>query len=101
MEIKSNHALMQMQAMRRQAEAQPIEFIDIPFDEVMQNTVGQANTQQQTASNMQNQYEMGDPSVSIGEVMIETQKANLAFQGILTARNKLVAAYQEVMNMPV
>ena len=33
--------------------------------------------------------------------MLSLQKANLSFQTMVQVRNKLVTAYQEVMNMPV
>ena len=33
--------------------------------------------------------------------MISLQKANLSFQAMVQVRNKLVAAYQDVMNMQV
>ena len=45
--------------------------------------------------------ESGDPSVSLAEVMITAQKASLQFTGMTEVRNKLLNAYQEVMNMPV
>ena len=46
-------------------------------------------------------FERGDPSVSLAEVMITAQKASLQFTGMTEVRNKLLNAYQEVMNMPV
>jgi flagellar hook-basal body complex protein FliE len=46
-------------------------------------------------------FEKGDPSVSLAEVMITAQKASLQFTGMTEVRNKLLNAYQEVMNMPV
>jgi flagellar hook-basal body complex protein FliE len=33
--------------------------------------------------------------------MIEVQKASLAFRAMTEVRNKLVQAYQDVMNMPL
>jgi len=35
------------------------------------------------------------------EVMIALQKANLSFQAMTEVRNRLVSAYQEIMNMPI
>ena len=37
----------------------------------------------------------------LAEVMIAQQKSKLAFQTTLQVRNKLVSAYQDIMNMPV
>jgi flagellar hook-basal body complex protein FliE len=33
--------------------------------------------------------------------MISQQKANISFQAATQVRNKLVSAYQEIMNMPI
>ena len=45
--------------------------------------------------------ERGDKSASLPEVMIALQKASLSFQAMTEVRNRLVNAYQEVMNMPI
>ncbi|RYG62881.1 flagellar hook-basal body complex protein FliE, partial [bacterium] len=34
-------------------------------------------------------------------VMIESQKASVAFRAATEVRNRLVNAYQEIMNMPI
>jgi len=46
-------------------------------------------------------FEMGAPDVSLHEVMIDMQKASIAFQTTVQVRNRLVAAYQEIAGMPV
>jgi len=46
-------------------------------------------------------FELGTPGVALNDVMIDLQKANVAFQTGLQVRNRLVAAYQEIMNLPV
>ena len=38
--------------------------------------------------------------MSLNDVMVDLQKANVAFQTGLQVRNRLVSAYQEVMNLP-
>ncbi|SCK60185.1 flagellar hook-basal body complex protein FliE [Variovorax sp. HW608] len=44
-------------------------------------------------------FELGKPGVALNDVMVDLQKANVAFQTGLQVRNRLVAAYQEVMAM--
>jgi flagellar hook-basal body complex protein FliE len=44
---------------------------------------------------------MGDPNVSLSEVMIASQKSSLAFSAMVEVRNKFLEAYKEVMSMPV
>ena len=43
----------------------------------------------------------GDKSVDLTKVMLEVQKAELAFRAMTEVRNKLVDAYTQVMNMSV
>jgi flagellar hook-basal body complex protein FliE len=44
-------------------------------------------------------FELGKPGVALNDVMVDMQKANIGFQTALQVRNRIVAAYQEVMNM--
>jgi flagellar hook-basal body complex protein FliE len=60
--------------------------------------VSQAQTQ---ADDMGKAFSMGDDRVSLSDVMIAQQKANIQFQATVQVRNKLVAAYHEIMNMQV
>ena len=46
-------------------------------------------------------FELGAPNVSLEDVMIDGQKANLGFQFGLQVRNKLVSAYTDIMQMSV
>src|SRR5690554_4426195 len=56
----------------------------------------------QVAANMQAQaFQMGAPDLALNDVMIDLQKASLAFQTTVQVRNRLVAAYQEVASMAV
>lgn len=55
---------------------------------------------QQSASRQAENFELGKPGVSLSDVMVDMQKAAIGFQMGLQVRNKVVAAYQEIMNMP-
>ncbi|WP_424269566.1 flagellar hook-basal body complex protein FliE [Castellaniella sp.] len=56
----------------------------------------------QNAANAQaRSFEMGDPNVSLSNVMIDLQKAGLSFQATVQVRNRLVEAYKEIANMAV
>jgi len=46
-------------------------------------------------------FSSGDPNVNLQDVMVNLQKANLSFQQMVQVRNKLVTAYQDMMNMSV
>ncbi len=55
---------------------------------------------QNSASAQAEAFELGKPGVALNDVMVDMQKAGVAFQTGLQVRNRLVAAYQEVMSLP-
>ena len=71
------------------------------FSAVLKQAVDKVNEQQQVASTMVENFQMGTSDASIAEVMVATQKAGLSFQAMNEVRNRLVEAYQEIMNMPI
>lgn len=71
------------------------------FGTLIAKGIDSVNTQQQTASKLQDAFEMGDPSVDLATVMLASSKAQVSFRGMVEVRNRLVSAYQEVMNMPL
>src|SRR5690606_4343496 len=56
---------------------------------------------QNTATAQAQSFQAGDPNVSLNDVMIDMQKAGIAFQATMQVRNRLVQAYQEIASMPV
>jgi len=46
-------------------------------------------------------FEAGEPGVDLAEVMVAMQKARVSFEAVTQVRNRLVRAYQDVLNMPV
>lgn len=65
----------------------------------LQKTLSRITEAQHSAYSKAEAFELGKPGVELNDVMIDMQKANIAFQTGLQVRNKVVAAYQEVMNM--
>lgn len=56
---------------------------------------------QNKAEDMQQAFVMGDSKVSLSDVMIQEEKAGIQFQASVQVRNKVVAAYNDIMNMQV
>ena len=54
---------------------------------------------QQSAYAQAESFELGKPGVALNDVMVDLQKANVAFQTGVQVRNRLVSAYQEIMGM--
>ena len=71
------------------------------FSALLKSSIDQVNSAQQESADMAKNFELGKTDASLQEVMISLQKANVSFQAMVQVRNKLVSAYQEVMNMQV
>ncbi len=71
------------------------------FSKMLKQAIDNVNGLQQNTSELRNRFEMGDKEVSLGEVMIASNKSSLAFDATVQIRNKMVEAYKEVMSMPV
>lgn len=56
---------------------------------------------QNTATVQAQAFQAGDPNVSLNDVMVDMQKAGIAFQATMQVRNRLIQAYQEIASMPV
>ncbi|KAF0808649.1 flagellar hook-basal body complex protein (FliE) [Alcanivorax sp. S71-1-4] len=56
----------------------------------------QARSSRQAAA-----FQAGAPEVALHDVMVDMQKASVAFQMGVQVRNRLVSAYKDVMNMQV
>ncbi|CAG2154507.1 Flagellar hook-basal body complex protein FliE [Cupriavidus yeoncheonensis] len=67
----------------------------------LQRSLSRINASQERAYGLSEAFELGKPGVALNDVMIELQKANVSFQTGVQVRNRLVQAYQEMMNMPV
>jgi flagellar hook-basal body complex protein FliE len=73
----------------------------VDFSEALKASLNQVNKVQMDAEKLGKNFAMGDDSVSLSDVMIAGQKANISFQATIQVRNKLVSAYQDIMNMQV
>ena len=71
------------------------------FAQVLRKSIDQVNQTQQQAETMAANFAAGDNSENLHEVMVSLQKANLSFQQMVQVRNKLVSAYNDIMNMQV
>jgi flagellar hook-basal body complex protein FliE len=73
----------------------------LDFQTVLKDAVRGVSDAQSTAQSKAQAYQLGDDSTTLEDVMISIQKANLAMQGMVQVRNRLVEAYREVMNLQV
>lgn len=96
----------QMRAMESLAAGQTIKSTQAPaptgsvnFQEALIHAIRQVNEQQNLAQSNAQSFSMGESGVSLEEVMVSLQKANLSFQTMIAVRNRLVDAYKEVTNL--
>ena len=73
----------------------------VDFSDILKQSIDKVAETQGTSVDMQKRYELGDESVNLHDVMLSPQKASLSFQTMVQVRNKLVTAYQEVMNTQI
>ena len=71
------------------------------FGDMFSSAINSVNDTQKQSSALAKAYEQGDPSVTLSQVMVASQKSSVSFQALTQVRNKLVEAYQDVMNMPI
>jgi flagellar hook-basal body complex protein FliE len=103
----SNIDLMvnQLRAVAAQAAVAPASQTDPAstqdFASMLKSAIDEVNGAQLDAKQMSRQFETGDSETNLQDVVLSLQKASLSFQTMVQVRNKLVTAYQEVMNMQV
>jgi flagellar hook-basal body complex protein FliE len=106
--VEFNRLMLEMRSMQMEAMAKikPAE-VAAPepgapsFADMLGQAVGKVNETQQAATQLATAFEMGQSGTDITDVMIASQKASVSFQAMTQVRNKLVQAYQDIMQMPV
>lgn len=106
MDISAVLAQMRTLAAQAQSQSQAVSPVvegqqGVDFGALLRQSIDQVNSLQQDASTLSERFEVGDPNVDLTQVMVAVQKASVAFQAITQVRNKLVTAYQDIMNMPI
>lgn len=90
-----------LQEMAAAAAAPAQKTAGVDFGQALKTALDKVNDTQQTARALSDKFDAGDPKIDMAEVMIAIQKANVSFQAVTQVRNKLVSAYQDIMNMPI
>ena len=70
------------------------------FARAIASAVDEVNNLQMQAKQTSELYESGG-NVSLTDLIMKTQKASIAFEATLQIRNKVLRAYEDIMNMPV
>lgn len=71
------------------------------FASLLKSSLDQVSAAQTSAATLGQQFEKGQGNVDLNDVMLAMQKANVGFQAAVQVRNRLVSAYQTIMNMQI
>lgn len=71
------------------------------FGGALRDSIRKVNEAQASSTAKAKAFQLGDPTLSLNEVMVDGQKASIQFQMAVKTRDKLVSAYKEIMSMPV
>lgn len=93
-ELKAGAALAS--ASKGAARRQPVDF-----SALLRGTLDQVSGSQEKSQALAREFQLGNPNVSLEDTMVALQKSSLSFQFLVQVRNKVVSAYQDIMNMPV
>lgn len=73
----------------------------VSFSGLLVNSLNNINKMQTSAKSQAENYLTGVPGIGLNDVMVSMQKSSVALNLGVQVRNKLVSAYQEIMNMSV
>jgi flagellar hook-basal body complex protein FliE len=104
--LQISEVLAQMRALQARAggstaEAPTTSADPSAFAKMIKGQIDEVAAMQNRATALANAYEAGDKTVDLTKVMLEVQRAGIAFHAMTEVRNKLVDAYTQVMNMSV
>jgi flagellar hook-basal body complex protein FliE len=71
------------------------------FGRVMEAALDRVSLTQGKAGELQNKFQLGDPNTDLASVMLASSRAQVEFKGLVETRNRMVRAYQDIMNMPL
>ena len=72
----------------------------VNFSELVGSALDEVNALKKSSAASAAAYESG-VDIPLSDVMVNMQKASLAFEATLQVRNKVLKAYEDIMNMPV
>lgn len=71
------------------------------FGSLLKNSIDAVAKVQNSAGELQKKFELGDPNTDLASVMLASSKSQVSFKAMVEVRNRMVSAYQDIMNMPL
>jgi flagellar hook-basal body complex protein FliE len=69
------------------------------FANILKQGLDQVNQTEQRANQLSEAFQRGTPGVDLPQVMLEVSKATVSLRAVSEVRNRLISAYQDIMNM--
>ena len=76
------------------------EATNLSFSSMTKNALDEVNAAQKSSMALREAYDRGE-DVPLTNVVLELQKSSLAFESALQVRNKVLKAYEDILNIPV
>jgi flagellar hook-basal body complex protein FliE len=73
----------------------------VDFGASLDSALKSVSRTQNESSALQRQFQLENPNVSLEETMVAMNKSSLSFQAAVQVRNRMVTAYEQIMNMQV
>jgi len=104
--MEINRVLEQIRALQSQTkigqpQAAQTQQVNAPgeFANILRQGLSAVSQTEQRANQMTEAFERGTPGVELPQVMLEVSKASVSLKAVSEVRNRLISAYQDIMNM--
>ena len=104
--MEINRVLEQIRALQSQTkigQTQPAQAQQVngpgEFANILRQGLNAVSQTEQRANQMTEAFERGTPGVELPQVMLEVSKASVSLKAVSEVRNRLISAYQDIMNM--
>lgn len=104
-QIRSMSAQVRLDAPRPTTLGSPAQGAAAPasgpseFASILKKGIDAVNQSEQHANVLADAFSRGTPGVSLPQVVLQMEKANVSFRALTEVRNRLISAYQDIMNM--
>ncbi len=69
------------------------------FASILKQGIDAVNQSEQRANALADAFSRGAPGVSLPQVVLQMEKASISLRALTQVNNKLISAYQDIMNM--
>jgi len=73
----------------------------VDFAALLKSSIASVDGAHAQATGLAERFQVGDPNVGLEDTMVALSKANISFQQMVQVRNRLVAAYHDIMNLQI